>query len=117
MCGVAEVHLVGVDIYPLCAQPAREVAAHTGGEICVSVSQTIAPIPIVFADAPQFDQGETEERPNPAPSARSTSASAAATNAPPTTAPQDTPDDDASLTGVPRETGDDVEGCMQIPFG
>ena len=32
MRGVAEVHLVGMDMYPLRAQPAREVAAHTRGE-------------------------------------------------------------------------------------
>ena len=33
--------------------------------ICVTISQTIAPIPIAEADAPMFDHGETEDKPMP----------------------------------------------------
>src|ERR1700689_3257284 len=55
-------------------------------------SQMTAAQPIVVADAPAFPHGETAEKPMPVPSARSASDIAAATNAPATTAPQDTPE-------------------------
>ena len=51
----------------------------------------------VEADAPAFDHIETEEKPSPVPSASRISDNAAATNAPPITAAQDTPDARASL--------------------
>jgi hypothetical protein len=61
----------------------------------------MAAVPIVDADAPTFDHGETEDKPSPAPNASRMSDSAAATNAPPITAAQDTPDEYASfLTDV-----------------
>src|ERR1700676_1452151 len=69
--------------------------------ICVTISQTIAPIPIAEADAATFDHGETEDKPMPVPNASRLSHNAAAANAPATTAGQDTPDEGASfLTGV-----------------
>ena len=61
----------------------------------------MAAVLIVDADAPTFDHGETEAKPSPAPNASRISDSAAATNAPPITAAQDTPDECASfLTDV-----------------
>jgi hypothetical protein len=57
----------------------------------------MAVLPIVEADAPAFDQGETEDKPIPVPSARRIRDIAAATNAPPNTAAQDIPDKDASF--------------------
>src|SRR5882762_11384784 len=65
--------------------------------ICIRISHTAAATPIVVADAPTFDQGETDEKPSPVPSANRMSDNAAATNAPPITAAQDTPDECASL--------------------
>src|SRR5476649_2659685 len=66
---------------------------------CIKTSQPIARQPIADAEAPAFAHGDTLERPIPVPNARSASESAAATNAPATTAPQDTPDDcDSFLT-------------------
>jgi hypothetical protein len=57
----------------------------------MTISQQIAAAP---ADAaPAFDQGETVDNPNPAPSASMINAIEAATNAPPITAPHDTPDE------------------------
>jgi hypothetical protein len=61
----------------------------------------MAAVPIVDADAPTFDHGDTDDKPNPAPNASRMSDSAAATTAPPITAAQDTPDACASfLTDV-----------------
>src|ERR1019366_9602296 len=74
--------------------------------ICVTISQTIAPIPIAEADAPMFDQGKTEEKPMPVPNASRLNDRAAAANAPASTAGQDTPDKGASfLTEVPAKPG------------
>jgi hypothetical protein len=57
----------------------------------------MAAVPIVEADAPTLDHSETEEKPRPAPNANRISDNAAATNAPPITAAQETPDECASL--------------------
>src|ERR1700686_3847433 len=74
--------------------------------ICVTISQTIAPIPTAEADAPTFDHGETEDKPMPVPNARRLSDKAAAANAPASTAGQDTPDQGSSfLTGVSAKPG------------
>jgi hypothetical protein len=62
-------------------------------KICVRISQTIAALPIVAADAPVFDQGETEESPRPVPSDSKINAKEAVTKAPPITAAQETPDE------------------------
>src|ERR1035437_5418913 len=74
--------------------------------ICVTISQTIAPIPIAEADAPTFDHGETEDKPIPVPNASKLSDKAAAANAPASTAGQDTPEEGASfLTEVSAKPG------------
>src|ERR1700681_3028751 len=65
--------------------------------ICVTISQTIAPILIAEADAPMFDHGEMEDKPMPVPNASRISHNAAAANAPATTAGQDTPEEGASF--------------------
>jgi len=51
-----------------------------------------------------FDQGETEERPSPVPSASKMSDKAAVTKPPPITAAHDTPDEFASLLTKVRAT-------------
>src|ERR1700680_2779815 len=74
--------------------------------ICVTISQTIAPILTAEADAPTFDHGETEDNPIPVPNASRLSDKAAAANAPASTAGQDTPDEGASfLTEVSAKPG------------
>ena len=65
--------------------------------ICVTISQTMAALPTADAEAPTFDHGETEDNPSPVPNASRISDNAAATNAPPITAAQDTPDEYASF--------------------
>ena len=66
----------------------------------MKISQTMAAVPIVEADAPTFDHGETEDKPSPVPNASRISDNAAATNAPPITAAQDTPDECASFLSI-----------------
>jgi hypothetical protein len=61
------------------------------------ISQRMAALLMVEADAPTFDHGETEDKPIPVPNASRISDNAAATNAPAITAAQDTPDEYASL--------------------
>jgi hypothetical protein len=61
------------------------------------MSHTMSAFPIIEADAPTFDQSETEEKPSPVPKASKISDNAAATDAPPITAAQDMPDEFASL--------------------
>src|ERR1035437_3913835 len=77
--------------------------------ICVTINQTIAPIPMAEADAPMFDQGETDDKPMAVPNASKISHNAAAANAPASTAGQETPGEGASfLTEVstkPRSRG------------
>jgi hypothetical protein len=53
----------------------------------------MAAIPKADEDAPVLDQGETTPNPNPAPRASMISETEAATKAPTTTAPHDTPDE------------------------
>ena len=63
-------------------------------------------MPTVDADIPEFDQGERDDKPMPAPKADKLSSSAADTNEPPATAAQETPDEEASfLTGYGVEAG------------
>src|ERR1017187_10810974 len=62
----------------------------------------MAAVPTVEAGAPTFDQGDTADNPNPAPSARRIREKAAVTKDPPITAPQDTPDEWASPPGQER---------------
>jgi hypothetical protein len=57
------------------------------------ISHTMAAVPTVEVDAPTLDHGDTEEKPNPAPSASRISDNAAVTNAPAITAAHDTPDE------------------------
>ena len=57
------------------------------------MSHTIAALVIVEADAPTFDQGDTDENPRPVPSVNRISPRAAETNAPPITADQETPEE------------------------
>src|SRR5580700_8932713 len=57
-----------------------------------------AATPSVEADTPDPIQGDTAENPIPAPKARSTSANAAITTPPAATAPQETPDNEASAS-------------------
>ena len=61
--------------------------------IWIMISQTMAALWMVEAEAPKFDHGETEDKPSPVPSASRMSDNAAATNAPAITAAQDTPDE------------------------
>src|SRR5450631_1487572 len=82
------------------------------------ISHRMVALPIVDADAPTFDHGETEDKPSPAPNASRMSDSAAATNAPPITAAQDTPEECASflpeVSAKPigeRATDDERTGC------
>src|SRR6185312_7465059 len=63
-----------------------------------TISQMIDAVPIVEADAPTLDHGETDDKPSPAPSARSMRTRAAITNAPAITADQETPEECASLS-------------------
>src|ERR1700722_20287318 len=65
--------------------------------ICVRISHAIAAVLTTEADAPIFDQGDTEENPRPVPSESRMSASEANTNAPPTTAAHDMPEEEDSL--------------------
>ena len=62
----------------------------------MAIIHAIAAIPSVFVETPSFDQGEIAVNPNPVPSNSKMSASAAATNAPPSTAPHDIPEEGAS---------------------
>src|ERR1035437_973645 len=55
--------------------------------ISIRISHTMAAVPTVEADAPTFDHSDTEEKPNPVPSASRISDNAAVTAA------QDTPDE------------------------
>src|ERR1700680_3624698 len=82
--------------------------------ICIRISHTMAAIPIVVADAPAFDQGETDEKPSPVPNASRISDNAAATNAPPITAAQDTPDECASFL---TEVSANLECCWAAGEG
>src|ERR1700733_11944926 len=59
----------------------------------VRMSHMFAIAPTVAAEAPTSDHGETADNPKPAPSASMISDNAAATNAPPITAPHDTPEE------------------------
>src|ERR1700693_3592359 len=61
------------------------------------ISQTMPALPMVDAEAPVFDHGETEDKPIPVPKASRMSHNAAVTNAPAITAAQDTPDAWASF--------------------
>jgi SAM-dependent methyltransferase len=63
----------------------------------MKISQMIAAEPTAAADTPTFDHGDSADNPNPAPRAKRIKYKAAATNAPPMTAPQDTPDQWASV--------------------
>jgi hypothetical protein len=65
--------------------------------ICIKISHRMAAVPIVEADTPTLDQGETEQRPSPVPNASKIRDNAAVTKPPPITAAQDTPDEFASL--------------------
>jgi hypothetical protein len=65
--------------------------------ICIRMSHINAALPTVEADAPTLDQGETEEKPNPAPNASKIRDRAAVTKPPPITAAHETPDEFASL--------------------
>lgn len=57
------------------------------------MSHKIATVVIVDADAPAFDQGETDENPSPVPSVNRINPRDAETNAPPITAGQETPEE------------------------
>jgi hypothetical protein len=57
------------------------------------MSQAIAPAPIAEAEAPIFDQGETDESPSPVPKVSRMREREAATNAPPMTGGHDTPEE------------------------
>src|ERR1700727_316068 len=91
--------------------------------ICVRISQKIANAPIVEADAPIFDHGETEEKPSPVPNDSRISARAADTNAPPITAAQETPDEFESFVNgrsvtdvlVSTDSGT-LACCMRTPY-
>src|ERR1700730_12513406 len=61
------------------------------------ISQTMPALPMVDAEAPVFDHGETEDKPIPVPKASRMSDNAAATNAPAIPAAQETPDAWASF--------------------
>ena len=61
------------------------------------ISQIIVTLPNVEAETPFVDHGETEDKPSPAPSASRIHDNAAVANAPPITAPHDTPDEYDSL--------------------
>jgi hypothetical protein len=73
------------------------------------ISQAIADLPTINADAPVCDHGETADNPIPVPKASRISDNAAATKAPAITAAQDTPDAYASflakLSGIPAVVG------------
>src|SRR5689334_22092771 len=64
--------------------------------MAMRISQTMARSPAVDAVRPTLDHGETADKPNPAPSASRIKYSAAVMNAPPITAPHETPDECAS---------------------
>jgi hypothetical protein len=78
--------------------------------ICIKISHRMAAVPIVEADTPTLDQGETEERPSPVPNASKIRDNAAVTKPPPITAAQDTPDEFASLLTEVSATGS-IGGC------
>src|ERR1700676_2769823 len=77
--------------------------------ICEKISQTMAVLPTAAADAPAFDHGETDDKPTPVPNASKISEVAAATAAPPITAAQDTPDEDASFLTIGSTEPDEWE--------
>ena len=60
------------------------------------MTQKIAALLTLDADAPPLDHGETADKPIPTPNASRISDNAAAANAPAITAPQETPDAYAS---------------------
>src|ERR1700693_953726 len=64
---------------------------------CMRISQMIAAAPTAEADAPTPDHGETDDKPSPVPNESRITARAADTNAPATTAAQDTPEERASI--------------------
>jgi len=58
--------------------------------ICCTIAQKIATDAITLAEAPEFGQGDTADRPMAAPKVRRTNEMAAARNAPASTAPHST---------------------------
>jgi hypothetical protein len=54
-------------------------------------------MPTAEGDAPEFDQGESDDSPTPVPKAKRARKSAAVTNAPDAIAAHDTPEVDASF--------------------
>src|ERR1700680_4422271 len=82
--------------------------------IWIMISQTMAALSMVGADAPTFDHGETEDKPSPVPNASRISDNGAATNAPPITAAQDTPDECASFL---TEVSANLECCWAAGEG
>jgi hypothetical protein len=61
------------------------------------MSQRMPALPMVDADVPMFDHGETKDKPIPVPRASRISDNEAATKAPAITAAQDTPEECASF--------------------
>src|SRR5579862_2503126 len=90
--------------------------------ICMTISQMMVATPTAPADAPAFVHGETDDKPRPVPSASRVTDSAAATNAPPMTAAQETAEERDSFatetkpaSGV-RLTDEATMVSMAIPY-
>src|ERR1035438_8029557 len=80
--------------------------------ISVTASHIRAANPTVDGATPEFDQGERDESPAPAPSERRLSERAAVTKAPPATAAQDTPDPDDSFCPTARASWGPSAPCI-----
>ena len=68
--------------------------------ICWAIAQNTAIEATTFAEAPEFGQGETADRPMAAPKVRSTNEIAAARTAPASTAPHSTKLEPTTAVGV-----------------
>src|SRR5579884_1862101 len=97
---------VCTDTHRVRRRPARypPIADETAS---TTTSQISAATPAVMVETPTLDHGEIADSSKPAPSASRMSAIAAATNAPPITAPHETPEEYKSV-GRSRTTGSEI---------
>src|SRR6185312_5004850 len=97
MRGITKIHFVRVNSGPFRAQSARQIAAHSRSDDLDNDQPDDGALIDGRGRRATFDQGETENKPSPAPNTGKISDNAAATNAPAITAAQDTPDEYASF--------------------
>ena len=106
---VPEINLIVRHASPSRTEPSGQISAKAASEKLDCDDQAAARAPNVVTDGLLADQGETEMRPIPAPSATSASAKAEATNAPAMIAAHETAESispDASKRCPPQRAGE-----------